>query len=169
MKKLIYSFAIVTLFLVACKNNAPAPEATADTSAPATETAAPADANVAEETINADDQMKYDRTEITVKSGQKVKLTLNHVGKLPKEGMGHNWILLKQGVDLAAFAAEAMKAKDSEYIPASKEGDIIAHTKLIGGGESTSIEFDAPAPGTYEFLCSFPGHSGMMKGHFVVE
>ncbi|HRO72640.1 MAG TPA: azurin, partial [Saprospiraceae bacterium] len=119
--------------------------------------------------ISGDDQMKYDKTELKVKAGQKVKLTLTHIGKMPKDAMGHNWVLLNQGVDLAAFAAEAIKAKDNDYIPAGKEGDIVAHTKTIGGGESTSVEFDAPAAGTYEFLCSFPGHSGMMKGHFIVE
>ena len=46
---------------------------------------------------------------------------------------------------------------------------MIAHTDLIGGGQVTSIEFDAPDAGTYEFLCSFPGHSGLMKGKFIVE
>ena len=167
MKKLIYSFAVATFFLVACKNNSTSTEGT---ETPTTEEVAPAaEENVADVTINGDDQMKFDLTEIKVKSGQKVHLTLNHVGKLPIEAMGHNWVLLKQGVDLAAFAAEAMKAKDTDYIPAGHEGDIIAHTKTIGGGESVTIEFDAPEVGTYEFLCTFPGHSSMMKGHFIVE
>lgn len=169
MKKLIYSFAVATFFLVACKNNsAPAAETTTETST--TTEVAPTDAaNMVELEISGDDQMKYDKTELKVNAGQKVKLTLIHVGKMPKDAMGHNWVLLNQGADLAAFAAEAIKAKDNDYIPAGKEGDIIAHTKTIGGGETTSIEFDAPAAGTYEFLCSFPGHSGMMKGHFIVE
>lgn len=167
MKKLIYSFAVATFFLVACKNNSTSTEST---EAPTTEEVAPAaDANVADVTINGDDQMKFDLTEIKVQSGQKVKLTLNHVGKLPIEAMGHNWVLLKEGVDLTAFAAEAAKAKDNDYIPEGHEGDIITHTKTIGGGESVTIEFDAPEVGTYEFLCTFPGHSGMMKGHFIVE
>ena len=40
---------------------------------------------------------------------------------------------------------------------------------MIGGGETDVIEFPAPEKGTYEFLCSFPGHYGMMKGKFIVE
>ena len=40
---------------------------------------------------------------------------------------------------------------------------------IIGDGETAVIEFDSPAVGEYEFLCSFPGHSGMMKGKFIVE
>lgn len=124
---------------------------------------------VAEITISGDDAMKFDLSEIKVKEGQKVKLTLKHTGTQGIEAMGHNWILLNSGTDLDLFAKEAIGAKDSEYIPESMSSDIIAHTKLIGGGESAEVEFDAPKKGTYEFLCSFPGHSGMMKGKFIVE
>jgi azurin len=40
---------------------------------------------------------------------------------------------------------------------------------LIGGGESTTIEFEAPEKGEYTFLCTFPGHFGLMNGKFIVE
>ena len=40
---------------------------------------------------------------------------------------------------------------------------------MIGGGQSDTIEFDAPEPGTYDFICSFPGHYSVMKGKFIVE
>lgn len=116
--------------------------------------------------INSNDQMRFDKSEIRVKAGEKIKLTLNHTGKLPKTAMGHNFVLLEKGVDMADFAMKAMNAKDREYIPAK---GVIAHTQLIGGGESTTIEFTAPAKGTYEFMCSFPGHYAMMKGKFIVE
>ncbi len=169
MKKLIYSLFVVAVFLASCKNNTTSSTEATDSSSAVTEEVSAVVDNVAQITINGDDKMKFDTDEIKVKAGQMVKLTLVHVGKLPKEAMGHNWVLLKAGVDLSGFAADAMKAKESDYIPTSKEVDVIAHTKLIGGGESTTIEFEAPAPGTYEFLCSFPGHSGMMKGHFIVE
>lgn len=116
--------------------------------------------------INSNDQMRFDTSEIKVKAGEKVRLTLNHTGKLPKTAMGHNFVLLQKGVDMADFAMKAMNAKASDYIPAK---GVIAHTKLIGGGESTTIEFTAPAKGTYQFMCSFPGHYAMMKGKFIVE
>jgi azurin len=119
-------------------------------------------------TINAGDDMMYDLAEIKVKAGQTVKLTLNHTGKLPKESMGHNWALLAQGTIVSDFAAKAMLAKDSDYIPAGAT-EVIVHTKLVGGGQSDTIEFSAPAKGVYEFICTFPGHVGMMKGTFYVE
>ncbi|WP_345005029.1 azurin [Snuella lapsa] len=119
--------------------------------------------------ISGNDMMKFDKAEIRVKAGKKVKLTLRHIGKLDKKIMGHNFVLLNKGVDLVAFGNKSATAHDTEFIPADAKNDIIAHTKLIGGGETTSIEFEAPEPGEYEFLCSFPGHYGMMKGKFIVE
>lgn len=116
--------------------------------------------------INSNDQMRFDTNDIRVKAGEKIKLTLNHTGKLPKNAMGHNFVLLEAGTDVAKFSQAAMNAKATEYIPSK---GVIAHTKLIGGGESTTIEFTAPKKGTYEFICSFPGHYAMMKGKFIVE
>jgi azurin len=128
-----------------------------------------ADDNVANIVLTANDMMQYNTKEIKVKAGQKVKLTLRHIGKLDINVMGHNFVLLKQGTDLVAFATKAATQKDNKYIPKEAQNDIIAHTDLIGGGQVATIEFDAPAPGTYEFLCSFPGHYAMMRGHFIVE
>jgi len=119
--------------------------------------------------IKGTDAMQFDLKEIKVKAGEKVKLTLVHAGKLAKTAMGHNWVLLKPGVDVAAFGSKAAAARETEYIPKSEEASIIAHTKLVGGGESDTVEFTAPKKGTYTFICSFPGHYALMKGSFIVE
>jgi azurin len=119
--------------------------------------------------IKGSDAMQFDLKEIKVKAGQKVKLTLTHSGKLAKAAMGHNWVLLKPGTDVAAFGSKAAAARETDYIPAAEKASIIAHTKLVGGGESDTIEFTAPAKGTYTYICSFPGHYALMKGSFIVE
>jgi len=119
--------------------------------------------------IEGNDQMRYNLTTIEVYEGQTVKLTLKHTGEMPKETMGHNWTLLSSGVELEEFAIAAITAVDNDYIPADRMSDIIANTTLIGGGEETSIEFTAPAKGNYKFLCTFPGHFGMMNGDFIVK
>jgi azurin len=119
--------------------------------------------------IKGTDAMQFDLKEIKVKAGQKVKLTLTHAGKLAKAAMGHNWVLLKPGTDVAAFGSKAAAARETDYIPAAEKASIIAHTKLVGGGESDTIEFTAPAKGTYTYICSFPGHYALMKGTFIVE
>jgi azurin len=119
-------------------------------------------------TVEANDRMQFDTKEIKVKAGDKVTLTLKHVGKMPKQAMGHNWVLLKEGVVVKDFAMSAMQARDNEYLPKGTE-DIIVATKLLGGGETDTITFDAPEKGTYTFICTFPGHFGVMQGTFVVE
>ena len=122
---------------------------------------------VVEVQLTGNDQMKFNQKEIKVKAGQKVKLTLQHVGQLDENAMGHNFVLLKKGTDLAEFAQQAATAKANDYIPVNS-AKVIAHTEMIGGGEETTIVFEAPAAGTYDFICSFPGHYIQMQGKFIV-
>lgn len=119
-------------------------------------------------TVESNDRMQFDLSEIKVEAGQTIVLTLKHVGKLPKAAMGHNWVLLTPGTDINAFGAAASKAAGNDYIPEGTD-QVIVSTKLIGGGQETTIEFTAPEKGTYDFICSFPGHYAMMKGKFIVE
>lgn len=56
--------------------------------------------------------------------------------------MFHNWIIERQGVG----------------------------TQTIAGGQSDTIEFTAPAAGTYTYFCSVPGHRERgMVGTLTVE
>ena len=119
--------------------------------------------------ITGNDLMQYNTKEIKVKAGQEVTLTLRHIGQMDVQVMGHNFVLLKPGTEIPAFGIAANEAgPEKGYIP-NDGADVIAHTDMIGGGQSTSITFMAPERGTYDFICSFPGHSGIMKGKFIVE
>lgn len=118
-------------------------------------------------TIESNDRMQFDMSEIKVEAGQTVVLTLKHVGRLPAAAMGHNWVLLAEGTDVPKFAAEAAKARSNEFIPVDSK-EVIAYTSLIGGGEETTVEFVVPEAGTYDYICSFPGHYGIMKGKLIV-
>ena len=117
--------------------------------------------------INSNDMMKFDQNELRVFEGQKITLTLNHTGKMSKEIMGHNFVLLKKKTNLSDFAQRAMLARENEYIP--KGDETIAYTKMIGGGESDTITFTAPEKGSYTYICTFPGHYGLMKGVLIVS
>lgn len=125
--------------------------------------------DTAELVIEGNDQMQYNLDQLEVYEGQVVKLTLIHVGEMSVDAMGHNWVLLKPGTDKATFGAAATSAKQNDYIPQDMTDQVIANTKTIGGGEQTSITFEAPGSGYYDFLCSFPGHYGVMQGTFVVK
>ena len=119
--------------------------------------------------IEGDDGMKFNLNEIKVPAGSTVALTLKHVGQAPKASMGHNVVILAAGTDVNKYAASAMSARNEDYVPSAKAASVIVATKLIGGGESDTVVFKAPAAGTYDFICSFPGHYAMMKGKFIVE
>ena len=117
--------------------------------------------------LNSNDQMLFDKSVLKANAGVEVSLLLNHTGKIGKEFMGHNFVLLKNDVDVDDFAQAAMLAKENEYIPYGD--DTIAYTSMIGGGESDQISFTVDEPGTYVFLCTFPGHYQIMRGEFIVE
>lgn len=123
---------------------------------------------ITEVILVSNDQMRFNLKQIKVNKGDKVKLTLKHTGQLNKKIMGHNFVLLKPNVDIVEFNKLSMQARRTEFIPENSE-DIIVHTKMIGGGEETTITFDAPAIGVYDFVCSFPGHIALMNGKFIVE
>jgi len=117
--------------------------------------------------ISGTDQMQFDKKELVVAPDcTQVELTLKHVGKLPAQAMGHNWVLTKTA-DVAAVANEGMGAGlPNDYI---KKGEtrVIAHTKVVGGGASTSVTFPVSKlkkGEAYTYFCSFPGHSSIMKG-----
>lgn len=109
--------------------------------------------------------------DIKAKPGQRIRIRLTTVSQLPAAAMSHNWVLLKMGVDPAAFARTAQTAKNNAYIPEGQEDDIIAQTDLAAGGETVEVTFTVPdETGNYEYLCSFPAHfSAGMKGQLIVQ
>lgn len=121
--------------------------------------------------ITADDTMRFNVTELSATSGQETTLVFTNLGKLPKAAMGHNFVLLKPGSDLATFGNAAIAAAANEYIPTNPElaAQVVAHTKVLGPGEKESITFTLSEPGTYPFVCSFPGHWAIMKGVLTVD
>lgn len=117
--------------------------------------------------IDATDQMTWDTTEINVPSDcSEVTVTLHHVGKLPKQTMGHGWVLTKTE-DMQAVSSAGMAAGiDNDHVPPGDDR-VITHIPLIGGGESASVTFptsDLEEGADYSYFCPFPGHFAVMKG-----
>ena len=133
--------------------------------------ASPALAATCDVEIEGNDAMKFNKTSIDVpQSCKQFTVKLTHTGKLPRNSMGHNWVLSK-AADVQGIAADGIPAGlDKNYL---KPGDprVIAHTKVVGGGESDSVTFDTSklkAGENYAFFCSFPGHAALMKGTVAV-
>ena len=124
---------------------------------------------------HATNPLGYDKTDLSVKAGSKVKVTLNNTGSIAPQP--HNFLLVKPGkLDAVGMQANAMltdpKAPEKGYIPEASKDDILVHTKLVQPGQTDSVEFTAPAePGDYPYLCTFPGHWLLMRGtlHVTAE
>jgi len=115
--------------------------------------------------------MTFDVTSITAAPGEALKVVLTNAGTLPKEVMGHNWILLAAGNDPVAFAAAGAAEPENGYIPTKLKAKIVAYIALLGPGETGEVTFNAPTePGEYPFLCAFPAHCLVgMRGVLVVK
>lgn len=118
-------------------------------------------------TIESNDAMQFNLKTMEVPATCKdFTVTLKHTGTLAKNAMGHNWVL-SHASDEAAINRDGMSAGlDSNYLKAG-DARVIAHTKVIGGGESDSTTFAVSklkAGEQYAFFCSFPGHAALMKG-----
>jgi azurin len=122
--------------------------------------------------VDSTDQMTFSTKAIEIdKSCKEFTVNLKHSGSLPKNVMGHNLVVSKEA-DMQPIATDGLSAGiDKQYL---KEGDarIIAHTKIIGAGETDSLRIDVskldPAE-KYGFFCSFPGHISMMKGTITLK
>lgn len=121
--------------------------------------------------VEVGDTLQYSTNEIAPDAEcEKVKVTITHTGQLPAAAMGHNWVLTQpndfQGVATAGQSA----GLDGNYLPPDDDR-VIAATKIVGGGESDTIEFSIAdlEAGDYTFFCSFPGHWTVMKGTFTVS
>ena len=85
--------------------------------------------------------------------------------------MGHNVVIAESGA-VQAVAQDGLKAGlAGNYV---KAGDprVIAATRMIGGGETTSTTFPGSAlkaGGAYRFFCTAPGHVALMTGQLVVK
>jgi azurin len=110
--------------------------------------------------ISGKDDMKFSVTTIEASPGQQIIVELKNEGSQPKEVMGHSWILLKAGVEPFEYANAAATAKAENYQPKSLANKVIASIPLLGPKEKALTSFTAPTvPGTYHYLCSFPGHT----------
>ena len=178
MKAYLALISAAVIGLAACSQEpaAPAAEATAASEAPAAEApaaseAAPADTAAAPATgncattVEANDAMQYNTKEIQVsKACKEFTITLKHTGTQPKTSMGHN-IVIGKAEDMDGIFKDGVGAADTDYVKPD-DARVVAHTKLIGGGEESSLTLDPAklAGGEYKFACTFPGHGALMNG-----
>ena len=117
--------------------------------------------------VEANDMMQFDVGSIAIPAScSTFRITLKHVGKLPVTVMGHD-LVVARAADMQAITTDGIPAGAAANYLKPGDARVIAHTKLVGGGQSDSVSFPVAklkSGGPYAFFCSFPGHSAIMKG-----
>ena len=116
-------------------------------------------------TIGTVPGLKFDISEIQIKAGNKIKVVFNN-----NDDMLHNLVITKPGQANAVGEAGlnlGLKGSEMNYVP--KNDNVLFHTNIVEPEKSESIYFVAPAQaGTYQFVCTFPGHYSLMQGKLKV-
>jgi azurin len=107
------------------------------------------------------DLLTFKPAELSCPTGARVRLTFRHTGKYVS--FQHNWLLILPG-SFDAVTREAEAAGEGRGWLPTGDRRILAATALCGKGQIATIEFVAPAPGDYPFICSVPGHAQSMWG-----
>ena len=110
-------------------------------------------------TIIGQDNMQFSETLVEAEPGETIRIVLEVKSNMPKTAMAHNVAIVDQAVNVEEFVLASMGEPDNAYIAPSYEDQVIAATEMIGGGETSTIEFTVPTnPGDYTYVCTFPGH-----------
>jgi len=110
------------------------------------------------------EELLFDKDKLAAPAGSKITL----IFKNPSTVLSHNWVLVKPGTE-DRVAADGLAAGEAKGYLKDNDPDVLATTKLVKPGETDTITFDAPAKGSYPYICTFPGHHVLMKGTLVIE
>lgn len=86
------------------------------------------------------DDFLFAPEEVTLVSGVEVTVNVSNIG-----GIQHSWVVLTQGEEITSSAALT-------------DDRILAASAGLEPGESGSVTFTLPGPGTYQVVCNIPGH-----------
>ena len=105
--------------------------------------------------------LAFTPTELSCPTGERVRVIFHHTGqRLPQD---HNWVLVLPGSADSVLQAGTVAGPQAGYLPRG-DARVLAATPLCGRGAEAVVEFTAPPPGDYPFLCTFPGHGAVMNG-----
>ena len=167
--------ALVTVAFAACGGQEATPDA-ATPSEPEASTAAPGTtpAPSGDVTLSGDveggvrtitltpvgNEMKFEQTELGVQAGETVRIVFENTATSP--AMQHNVVVVTSH-DVINRVGQAALSVGGDYVP--EDEAVIAATPLAQPGETVEVTFTAPeTPGTYAYICTFPGHYMMMQG-----
>jgi azurin len=113
------------------------------------------------------DELAFDKTTLEAPAGSKITLNFKNNSN-PGANLLHNWVLTKPGA-AEGVEADGIAAGEANGYIKPNDDRVLANTKMIKGGETSSVTFDAPAAGQYPYVCTFPGHGVLMKGTLTIQ
>ena len=108
------------------------------------------------------DTLKFDHAQLEAKAGSTVTVGFQNASTV----LQHNWVLVQSGTKDEVAAAGTGAGPEAGWIP-QDDDRVLAKSGLLDPGASQSVEFTVPAAGTYQFVCTFPGHNFTMFGDFI--
>lgn len=112
-------------------------------------------------------EMAFDKTVLRAKAGQTIEIKLNNPDVMP-----HNLVVITVG-SLDTFGplvdsfVTSPNAEKMGYVPNSRY--VLGATEMLDPNETGSVVIKLPdEPGTYPFVCTFPGHWRFMQGEIIV-
>jgi len=130
---------------------------------PAVDAPPPVDVPVGALAISTDgDTLKFDQASLEAKAGSKITVVFQNASTINQ----HNWVLVQSGTKDEVAAAGTEAGAEAHWIPRSDDR-VLAKSDLLEPGGTQEVRFTVPAAGTYQFVCTFPGHNFTMFGDFV--
>ena len=127
-------------------------------------TAAAGGGNTVNFEISANDDVEFSTQKLQADAGTTIAVTFTN--KSTDKLM--NWVLAKPGQMLRVVTTGAVLGEAGGYLQQDDQ-NVIAHTKLLKAGQSDTVTFPAPAPGNYQYFCTFPGYYTRMNGILTVK
>jgi len=110
-------------------------------------------------------EMKFNKKVIRVPANKNITIALTNESS--DATMPHNIVIIKKG--FANDVGQAgLRHKGNAYVKPNDQ-NVIANSPLAQIGETVYFSFKTPEIGNYEFICSYPGHLGLMKGEFITK
>ena len=123
---------------------------------------------VREMKLQAGNALQYAQKELRAKAGEGIALKFENPDVMP-----HNFVLVAKGAEEKIGELSAKMVADPDgyarhYVPEVPE--VLCYSRMLDPGKKTIVYFNAPKePGRYTYLCTFPGHSQLMRGVLVVD
>lgn len=112
------------------------------------------------------DELAYDVVEVRAEAGSEITVAFANYSA----GMPHNVVFVNGESDINPVGIAALQASKDQYVPQGELDRMFGYTTLAGPGETVYVTITVPEePGSYPYICTYPGHFTVMQGILVAR